>query len=233
VTAYSDVGGVAITAQGLVIGSRPPIGGLEWPVTKAPTFQTRIQRAVSGRELRALDYPYPLWQFQLGFAVLRDPWDGRGTSGFGAGYDEVRALYALYMACYGAYGTFLFDDPTDSQRQGQVIATGDGVTQTFQLAASYGAAGGPSFTAPVTAVNALTAVYFNGVVQSPSGYSCATGLNSTGVLSFTAAPPAGVQLSADFSFYFRCRFVDDSLTFENFLYQLWNLKALKFITVLG
>jgi hypothetical protein len=38
----------------------PALPGLAWGVTKAPTFQTRIQRAVSGRELRALDYPYPL-----------------------------------------------------------------------------------------------------------------------------------------------------------------------------
>ena len=41
----------------------PALPGLAWSVTKTPTFQTRIQRAVSGRELRALDYPYPLWQF--------------------------------------------------------------------------------------------------------------------------------------------------------------------------
>jgi len=43
----------------------PALPGLSWGVTKTPTFQTRIQRAVSGRELRALDYPYPLWQFAL------------------------------------------------------------------------------------------------------------------------------------------------------------------------
>ena len=51
----------------------PELPGLAWSVTKTPTFQTRIQRAVSGRELRALDYPFPLWQFTLVFAFLRDP----------------------------------------------------------------------------------------------------------------------------------------------------------------
>ena len=40
----------------------PVLPGLAW---SEPTFQTPIQRAVSGRELRALDYPYPLWQFAL------------------------------------------------------------------------------------------------------------------------------------------------------------------------
>ncbi len=29
----------------------PTLPGLAWSVTKSPTFQTRIQRAVSGREL--------------------------------------------------------------------------------------------------------------------------------------------------------------------------------------
>jgi len=36
----------------------PSLPGLAWSVTKTPIFQTRIQRAVSGRESRALDYPY-------------------------------------------------------------------------------------------------------------------------------------------------------------------------------
>ena len=69
----------------------PALPGLAWSVMKTPTFQTRIQRAVSGRELRALDYPYPLWQFTLVFDMLRD--------NPAAGYDELRTpdgvLYAL------------------------------------------------------------------------------------------------------------------------------------------
>ena len=67
----------------------PALPGLSWSVTKTPTFQTRIQRAVSGRELRALDYPYPLWQFALVYDFLRD--------NPAAGYDEdaARILYAL------------------------------------------------------------------------------------------------------------------------------------------
>ena len=72
----------------------PALPGLAWSVTKAPTFQTRIQRAVSGRELRALDYPYPLWQFTLVFAFLRD--------NPAAGFDELRTLMGFYLTCQGA-----------------------------------------------------------------------------------------------------------------------------------
>ena len=94
----------------------PALPGLAWSVTKAPTFQTRIQRAVSGRELRALDYPYPLWQFTLVFAFLRD--------NPAAGFDELRTLMGFYLACQGAYGTFLFQDPSDYQVIGQYLGTG-------------------------------------------------------------------------------------------------------------
>jgi uncharacterized protein (TIGR02217 family) len=87
------------------------------------------------------------------------------------------------------------------------------------------------FVAPITAVNALSAVYLNGIEQSPTSYSCATGLNSTGVVTFKAPPPTGDMITADFSFYFRCRFVDDSYQFSYWNYQLWELKKLSFISV--
>src|ERR1700752_3922198 len=107
------------------IGVFPSLPGLAWSVTKTPTFQTRIQRAVSGRELRTLDYPYPLWQFTLVFAFLRDNPE--------AGFDELRTLMGFYLSSQGAYGNFLFQDPSDYQLTGQYIATGDSSTLVFQL----------------------------------------------------------------------------------------------------
>ncbi|MBV8121122.1 MAG: DUF2460 domain-containing protein [Alphaproteobacteria bacterium] len=227
-TTYDDAGTLAVTASGLAVNGTP-ITGLAWPVTKLPTFQTRIQRAVSGRELRTLDYPYPIWQFQLGVNFLRDQNDTRGTGGLGTGFNELRTLYSLYLACYGAYGTFLFSDPTDNQRTGQYLGTGNSSTAAFQLLASYGS--GPIFTDQVRAVQTVNSVYLNGITQNPSTYNCPTGLNSTGVVTFLTPPATNAVIAADFTFYFRCRFVDDSLTFENFLHQLWSLKSLKFLSV--
>jgi uncharacterized protein (TIGR02217 family) len=225
---YSDAGILAVTTSGLTVNGTA-ITGLAWPAKKMPTFQTRIQRAVSGRELRALDYPYPIWQFQLGVNFLRDQNDTRGGTGFAAGFDELRTLYSLYLACSGAYGTFLFSDPTDNQRIGQYLGTGNSSTMTFQLQVSYGS--GPIFTDQVRAMQMVNAIYLNGITQNPATYECATGLNSTGSLTFSAPPATNAVITADFSFYFRCRFVDDALTFENFFYQLWTLKELKFLSV--
>jgi uncharacterized protein (TIGR02217 family) len=221
---------VQFSGAALVVDS-VSIPGVAWSVSKAPTMQTRIQRSVSGRELRALDYPAPLWQFQLTFNLLRDQWDTRGSEGLGSGFDELRTLFALYLACYGAYGTFLFSDPTDNQRTGQYLGTGNSSTTQFQLQASYGSSGAPLFTAPVTAVGLVSALYLNGVTQNPSTYSYAAGLGSTGIITFAVPPVTEATITADFSFYFRCRFVDDSYSFENFMYQLWQLKKLSFISV--
>ena len=226
----NDIATLAVTPAGLVIGPNvTTIPGIAWPLSKTPTMQTRIQRAVSGRELRAADYPVPLWQFQLTFAVLRDGSDTRGN-GLGSGYNELRSLLALYNACYGAYGTFLFSDPSDSAVAGQPLGAGNASQTTFQLQRTLGV--NPSFTEPIFAVNTISAVYLNGIVQSPSSYSCATGLNSNGLVTFAIPPPFGAAVTADFTYFFRCRFVDDSQQFVYFGYQLWQLKKLSFISVL-
>ena len=199
----------------------PALPGLAWSVTKSPTFQTRIQRAVSGRELRALDYPYPLWQFTLVFDLLRD--------NPSAGYDELRTLMGFFMLCRGAFGTFLFRDPSDDRVVGQQIGVGDASTAVFQLQRTMGTMlPGGGFQEPIVAPDAVSAVYFNGITQSPSSYSVDA---STGLVTFNTAPGGGLIITADYSYYFRCRFIDDSYAFENFMYQLWQLKKLTFISV--
>ncbi|MGH7044929.1 MAG: DUF2460 domain-containing protein [Stellaceae bacterium] len=199
----------------------PSLPGLAWSVTKTPTFQTRIQRAVSGRELRALDYPYPLWQFTLVFAFLRD--------NPAAGFDELRTLLGFFLSCQGAYGTFLFQDPSDDQVTGQYLGTGNSSTAVFQLQRTVGTAlSNGGFAEPIVAPNVVSAVYWNGIVQDPSTYSVDP---NTGLLTFAVPPPTGVVIDADFSYWFRCRFVDDSYDFENFMDRLWQLKKLTFISV--
>jgi uncharacterized protein (TIGR02217 family) len=199
----------------------PALPGLAWSVTKAPTFQTRIQRAVSGRELRALDYPYPLWRFTLVFEFLRD----NPT----AGLDELRTLLGFYLSCQGAYGTFLFQDPSDYQVSGQYLGTGNSSVSIFQMQRTMGTAlpnGG--FVEPIVAPNLISAVYFNGITQNSSGYTFDP---NSGLLTFATPPATDLVVTADFSYWFRCRFVDDSYDFENFMYRLWQLKKLTFISV--
>ena len=199
----------------------PALAGLAWSVTKTPTFQTRIQRAVSGRELRVLDYPYPLWQFALIYDFLRDD--------PAAGFDELRTLLGFFMLCQGAFGTFLFQDPTDCQVTGQQIGIGNASTTVFQLQRAMGTAlPGGGFLEPIVAPKLVNAIYFDGITQDLAKYSVDP---NTGVVTFGTAPGSGLIITADFSYYFRCRFIDDRYDFENFMYRLWQLKKLTFISV--
>lgn len=203
------------------IGVFPTLPGLAWSVTKTPNFQTRIQRSVSGRELRALDYPYPLWQFTLVFDFLRDD--------LAAGYDELRTLMGFFMLCQGAFGSFLFQDPSDNWVTGQQIGVGDASTTSFQLLRAMGVTlPGGGFFEPIVAPNIVSAVYLNGITQNPVSYTVD---QNTGLVTFETPPGTGLIVSTDFSFYFRCRFVDDRYDFENFMYRLWRLKKLAFISV--
>ena len=207
----------------------PSLPGLGWSVSKTPRFATRVQRAVSGRELRVLDQPNPIWSWALTYTMLRDKNDTRAAAGPGVGYDELRTLMGFFLQQQGTFQPFLYDDPTDDQALAQPIGTGDGGTSVFQLVRTMGAAlPGGGFAEPITAPNALSAIYFNGVRQSAVGYSLDP---ATGLVTFTVPPPAGRSITADFTYYFRVRFADDSADFENFLYQLWALKQVKFQSV--
>lgn len=46
-------------------------------------------------------------------------------------------------------------------------------------------------------------------------------------ITFDSAPPAGI-LTADFQFFFVCRFIEDQMEFEKFADKLWNLQTCEF-----
>ena len=128
----------------------PVLPGLGWSVTKSPRFAGRIQHAVSGREVRVLDQPYPIWTWTLTYALLRDKWDTRGPGGLGAGYDELRTIAGFFLAQQGTFQPFLFDDPTDNTVAAQLIGTGDSTNTVFQLVRNMG-----GFAEPMTAPNSV------------------------------------------------------------------------------
>ncbi len=205
------------------IGIFPRLVGQGWPVKKTWTWQTRIQRAVSGRELRLLDYPFPLCQFELTFEAL-----GQGIANGTLKPSDLDSLRGFVGACQGAFKTFLYDDPTDNYAFGQFIGTGDGTTTAFQLQRQVQGLIGPGegFVDQVVAPKTVDNVYFSGTRIGIGNADAATG-----VVTFGAPPPPGTPITADFGFYFRCRFMSDAYSFENFMFGLWSLKKLDFITV--
>ena len=196
--------------------SFPVLPGQGWSVHKRPTFSTRVSSHVSGREVRRPNYADALYKFELTF-------DGLASSGLtGLGVNSLQTLLGFYLSCGGQYGTFLYTDPSDSAVAGQLIGTGDGVTTAFTMVRAIG-----GFSEPVGWVTAVSNVYLAGKPQLPA----ATTLATPNTLTFTAAPAAGAAITADFTYAFVCRFLDDQEDFENVMSGLWQLQSLKFRSV--
>ncbi len=193
----------------------PTLPGLTWSVTKSPIWKTRTQTSVRGREVRIKDQIYPRWKFQLVYSFLR------GMPGF----IEIQTMLSFFQSVAGSWDTFLFDDPTDDFVTGQTIGIGDGANTSFQLARQFAVGG---FNEPITAPGGVT-LYLNGALQTPTAYGWD---GATGLVTFIAPPSIGVVVTADIGYWFRCRFTTDTLDFEQFMSNWWELKKIEFESVL-
>ncbi len=199
----------------------PVLPGLAWSRHKKPGFSTRVAQHVSGREVRVALMANPLYEFELAYDGLTSSASPiAAQSGLGA--SSLQSLMGFFMQLQGQFGTFLYPDPDDSSVVGQFIAEGDGSTASFVMGRTLGA-----WNEPVGWVLSIANVYLNGTAQLASTYS----LTAPNILTFTTAPGAGVAITADFTYAFQCRFVEDDLDFEEFMASLWKPGSVKFRSV--
>ncbi|MGH6741285.1 MAG: baseplate megatron protein TIM-barrel domain-containing protein [Bradyrhizobium sp.] len=191
----------------------PAVPTRGWSVRYSPVFSTGAAMHVSGREVRAAKYAAPNWSIEVNFDLLR----------MAAPNTELQTIVGFFEQCLGEGLPFLFEPVPLSPVSAQPIGTGDGSTTTFYFGASIG-------NATITpATVSVSAVYLDGVLQS-TGYSVSTAAFATAV-TFTHAPSAGVAVTADFGWYFLCRFDDDSEYAEEFMSELYALQSLRLRTV--
>jgi uncharacterized protein (TIGR02217 family) len=139
-----------------------------------------------------------------------------------AAYAELQQLIGFYNARQGQFDDWLYSDPDDNAVTAQQFGVGDGVTTQFQLVRTFG-----GFTEPVTnLVSTGFPVYLNGT-QIFTGVSTI----SSGILTFTTAPAAGVALAWSGSYYWRVRFDDIDLTLEKMMGGLWSSGDITFTSV--
>jgi uncharacterized protein (TIGR02217 family) len=194
----------------------PVLPGLAWQVRKKPRFSNEIMEATSGKKTSLLYWPNPKWAFALDFNYLRN------TAKDG-GYSELAKLLGLFLRCHGDGSTFLFDDPNDDLVRGQAIGTADGVATQFQLVRDFG-----GFAEPIQNADPATlSVYVEGVKAARSAWT----LTATGFVEF-AAPPGTIGeekiVTADFRFYFLCRFLSPEQEFNNWIFQVYKAQSVKF-----
>ncbi len=192
----------------------PSIPSLAWAVLREPVFSTLASKHVSGKTTRATNAVFPLWKFTLTYDVLlSDPstmW--------------LQQLRGFFESMYGQETTFLFQDPEFYNNYHQVLGTGNGSQTDFPFIRSLGS----YYSEPVGQVATLVNVYLGGVLQS-SGFSVQ--YTPYPVLRFSTPPGAGVQVMADFTYYFVCRFLADDMDFEEFMNQMHAAQRVQFQSV--
>lgn len=191
----------------------PELPGLAWSIGKKLSWRTLIQEAESGAETRAALWSYPRRTWTLTYDELSsdelEP--------------ELQALIGFFNQRRGSFESFLFRDDDDCGITGQLIGVGDGEMQAFQMCRTLG-----GFTEPVFSVAGSPTIYLDGAPQA-SGWT----LDPDGVLYFAIPPAAGVQVTADFGFYWRVRFVQDETEFDYFMYLLYEAKKIELISLKG
>ena len=164
----------------------------------APSFSTNIVTSASGFEARNANWSQARLRFDAGPGVRGDA--------------ELETLLSFFRARRGPAVGFRFRDPYDNSSNGmtgtptpsdQVIGTGDGVTDRFELVKAYGTGEQRRVTRPV-AGSVLVAV--NGA-EAVSGWT----LGDKGVIEFAAAPAAGAAITAGYLFDTPVRFADDRI----------------------
>jgi hypothetical protein len=192
-----------------------------FPLRISPVLDTVIGTTKSLREMRVPLQVYPIWDIELLFEELRDQTQNQTVYAPFAGYQEYMELVQTWLMMYGQTGVFAFNCPWDNSRTDQAIGVGDGVTLGFVAYRTWGQ-GTLATLAPVGAINAITAVYFNGSAVSPATYTV-----QRNALVFVDPPAAGVVITMTFSYYYLCRFVEDEQDFEEWSKNRWAVKSLK------
>jgi len=214
----------------------PALAGVSVEMSKTPIWNTTVHESVSGCSVALSSMTYPKYRYRLSFEVLR--------SGSEA---ELQQLVGFYNRHGGRADTWLFFDEEDCTVVDQQFGVGDGVTTDFYLVRDFG-----GFVEPVTDIKTLGSLTAGGVpMYSDLSSAPAESLSldflagvyqvwvndyayaGGGRIQFSTAPAAGVPLVWSGEYYRRCRFTDDEMDLERFLYRLWKAKAIEFETHKG
>ena len=190
----------------------PSLPGITYPAKRSPNWPTVKQDALSGRRTRVPLQSFPTYNYELQFSFLRS--DSVDL--------EWQQLEGFINSLNGPAQLFGYSDPNDNAVTNQGFGEGDGTTLgPFQLVRSLG-----GFVIPVYLLNGNPAIKVAGTTNS------AWTVDAYGRVTFNSgsAPANGALLTWTGSYYMPCRLDDEVVDFSQFLYQLFELKSLKFST---
>lgn len=211
-----------------------------WNFAKRSKFSTILQTPQSMRHpASATLQSSVIYELELTYEFLKN-----GPNTF---TDDPSYLQSFFEACRGSYGWFTFDPSVNNLDTMSVVegstanrngffAIGDGVTKSFPLWRSTGVFGGGLVTQCelIQNVTSLVGIFSGVTLITPSAYTLANlGAPPQGGawVTFTTAPTDGAVLSWAGNYSYLCRFSEDLLDMNEFMYQLWELKSLKLETI--
>lgn len=179
-----------------------------YDLTRKPMFNTKIMTSVNGRELRASYQAVPKYEFSLNLPGLEER---KG---------ELQAIEDFFIARRGAFDSFLFKMPWDNEYDCTFI--GDGITTSFQLYKGQLPLGNTeTFETedPLMWDEDLGKRMWTDLEARM--WDMQYGVSKNGVLTLPVPLAAGDKVTVKGTFYYRCRFSDDSQAFTLFSYRLW------------
>lgn len=185
-----------------------------------PERRTQIVELASGAEERNASWANSRRRYDVAYGIRRA--------------DDLAAVVAFFEARNGRLHGFRFKDWADfksclpSQTPGptnQPIGTGNGAATLFQLTKRY-TSGAQSWTRAITKPVAGTVTIALNLVPQASGWSVST---TTGLITFTTAPAAGVAITAGFEFDVPVRFDTDVLDVTLDLERLGSITSIPLI----
>lgn len=186
-----------------------------YPCVSAPRFKTTIQMNAGGNERRNQEWEHPLHSFTMPEGI-RD-------------WTTVSALSDMWKITKGPYKSFPWRDPLDFSSGAltvpnpatdpvptmldQILGTGDGFTDSFQLVKRY-TYGGETYDRTIhLPVLSTVVISDNGVLVPSSDYTVS---RPGGIVTFDTPPLNGHALKAGFLFDCEVRFESDDV-FEGIL----------------
>ena len=187
-----------------------------------PERRTEIVVMGSGREERNSRWADSRRTYNAGFSVKS--------------LDDLHAMLRFFEERRGRLHGFRWKDHTDFKscppqqpvsNADQTLGVGDGVTASFQLVKRYGSGLRDYMRTIAKPVAGSVRLALNGVEQM-SGWSADT---TTGNVTFTTAPGAGVAITAGFEFDVPVRFDTDMLDVTLDLERLGSITSIPLLEI--
>jgi uncharacterized protein (TIGR02217 family) len=194
----------------------PIFPGLTWDRVRTPVFSNKISNSQSGQEVRMAFWTYPKYHYDFKYDLLRAA----------PSYTEMQSFINFFNHMAGSFNHFYFEDLHESGVRTE-IATGDGVTTHFQLVTRVNTYLEPLQSGTRMFIFSMDRIDVDGVLVTNTTTDFATGhvtLNST-------VPALGAKIYATTRFARRCRFLEDQMDFNEFMYQIWENKKVRFTTL--